>query len=413
MKIGYWLEAVSLNCGGTSPYSIRVLDCLLEAAKINSIHLTIFIFAESASESIEICNSLADKYKTSAIIKVIDNNISSFDKALNFFEYIIKSLYLKLKKEPPNFVNYLNFWYRLLSLYRVDLIHFPRQIPINFNLPYPYLVTMHDVQELHYPEFFSPQERAFRAQSYWQSLEKSKAVIVSFEHVKKDLIKYFRLKQDKIYLCPLAYDKIDLLKPDEREDTCYQSKYKSCHQYILYPAQTWPHKNHISLIKALEFLYEKYNFQVSLVCTGKKNEFYNSYLSNYIKESKLAANIYFTGIVPEQELCWLYLNCELVVIPTLYEAGSFPLLEAMSLGIPVICSSVTSLPETLGDFRFIFDPLDIQNLADLILRMITDKSFCKSNQDSTSMQIDKLRLNNPSNQFIKAYKYALKSSDDS
>ena len=52
---------------------------------------------------------------------------------------------------------------------------------------------------------------------------------------------------------------------------------------------------------------------------------------------------YVPGIVPEEDLIGLYKWASLVVIPTLYEAGSGPLYEAMKYSTPVICSNVTSV----------------------------------------------------------------------
>ena len=70
--------------------------------------------------------------------------------------------------------------------------------------------------------------------------------------------------------------------------------------------------------------------------------------------------------MPEEELYWLYKNAMLTVIPTKYEAGSFPLMEAMKLGSPVIASNVTSLPETIGSEAYLFDPDNPAQIADKI-----------------------------------------------
>jgi glycosyltransferase involved in cell wall biosynthesis len=94
----------------------------------------------------------------------------------------------------------------------------------------------------------------------------------------------------------------------------------------------------------------------------------------------------------------------LVVIPTLYEAGSFPLLEAMSLQAPVICSSVTSLPETIGDTRFVFDPLDIEKMASLIIELLDDSELRATNIVNGKQRIKKLIKIDSFPYFIKAWK---------
>ncbi len=83
---------------------------------------------------------------------------------------------------------------------------------------------------------------------------------------------------------------------------------------------------------------------MKLICTGTKSDYYPE-IAEQVEQLGLEDLVLFTGLVPEDELCWLYRNAVLVTIPTEYEAGSFPLYEAMMQNAPVICSDVTSLPE--------------------------------------------------------------------
>ncbi|MFM6269887.1 MAG: glycosyltransferase, partial [Dolichospermum sp.] len=101
---------------------------------------------------------------------------------------------------------------------------------------------------------------------------------------------------------------------------------------------------------------------------------------------------------------WLYKNCALVVVPTLYEAGSFPLLEAMFLEVPVICSSVTSLPETIGDSRFIFDPLNIEEMGNLIVNMLNDEPLRMANIKNNQARIEKLTKINTFDNILNVWK---------
>jgi glycosyltransferase involved in cell wall biosynthesis len=217
---------------------------------------------------------------------------------------------------------------------------------------------------------------------------------VSFEHVKQDLIKYFCLSESKVFVCPLPYNQIKLASPNEQEADLYTKKYSNLKEFILHPAQTWEHKNHLSLIKAVELIKDKYQRSINVVCTGKKNKFFDETIEKYLISSSVSDQINFMGIVPETELYWLYKNCSLVVVPTLYEAGSFPLLEAMSLNVPVICSSVTSLPETIGDSRFIFDPLNIEQMGELITETLNDEKLRIDNIKNSKTRIENLNTIN-------------------
>ena len=82
-----------------------------------------------------------------------------------------------------------------------------------------------------------------------------------------------------------------------------------------------------------------------------------------------------------------------VIIPTLYEAGSFPLMESILLNVPVICSNVTSLPETIGNDKFVFAPYDIDDISKKLIQFWNDEEFRKGNLRQIKLQADKLKQN--------------------
>ena len=374
MKIGYWLANASIDGGGVAPYAWRVLELLLTTSKTQEIEVCILCSIEIEND----CLELIHKYGANAKLHLI----------------------------PQFNVEWLLFF----SSIKIDLLHVPYQIAPYYDLPCPIVITMHDVQELHYPEFFTPQERSARANYYWEALAKSSAVIVSFDHVKQDLVKYFSIDESKIHVCPLPYQNIQLKQPDHEEILQIQSKYSRWSNFLLYPAQSWQHKNHLSLIKAIEYAKQNLNVSLSLIGTGKKNPRFFPVIEDYLSKSQVCEQVYFTDIVTETELYWLYKNCSLVVIPTLYEAGSFPLLEAMSLDVPVICSSVTSLPETIGDTRFIFNPLDVTQMSNLIVDITRNSGLCANNIENSKHRINQLKQINSIDAFIQMYEFAVSNS---
>lgn len=388
MKIGYYLGSACVSSGGVGPYAWRVLELLLRSCRDYDIEITVLC----TNEAQEQCFRLFDKYQaqSNAAVCLIPDRaglISCFCRALG----VVLAKYLPkigVRKRLDLAFSPSYQWFASLD---IDLLHVPYQTPPLYDFPYPCIVTMHDVQELHFPEYFSPEQRAWRAEHYWKSLQCASGVIVSFSHVKQDLIKFFNLPATQVFVCPLPYDQISLGYPRDQDDTKYSAKYDSFGDFILYPAQTWRHKNHLTLCKAIEHLKVRYKLPVHLVCTGKKNAFFDEVIESYLVSSLASEQIHFMGVVPEEELCWLYRNCALVVVPTLYEAGSFPLLEAMCLDAPVICSSVTSLPETIGDSRFVFEPLDIEALSQLILEMLGNPGLRQANIINSRARADQLR----------------------
>lgn len=392
MKIGYWLGNIGIKSGGSGPYAWRILEVLLENSQAHKIDIIILCSANAEAN----CLKLIDKYQARAKIFLIPPWIILLSRVLLRTKLTLLGKFLSQMPIKLNVIIGViqNFkpwlpWFRSLEL---DLLHVPVQTPPYYDLPYPFVVTMHDVQELHYPNFFTPQVRIWRAKYYRKALEASRAIVVSFNHIKQDLIKFFGISDDKVHICPPPYQKICLSHPSCEEELIYQKKYDHLNTFLLYPAQTWEHKNHLSLIKAIELIKNRYCRIINIICTGRKYPIFFPTIEDYLKKSEVANQVDFLGMIPESELSWLYKNCSLVVIPTLYEAGSFPLLEAMSLGSPVICSNVTSLPETIDDARFVFDPLNIEQMADLILKLLDDDELRTANVKQGKLQTEKLGM---------------------
>ena len=369
IKIGFFLGSVSRGAGGVSSYADLILRLLAQNANRLNILLKVYCSQESALLARELCEQARSQCEIVVVPKwVIGDTVTS--RLFDFLERLDR--FCGKRKKFYRAFNLRRMWFQRLGL---DLLHVPYQVAPVYSVKYPVVVTMHDVQELHFPKFFTPDERVSRAILHSESLRKSSAVIVSYDHIKQDIIDYFQLDKNRVHVCRFPVSKLTLPTPSHYENDDYSHKHSFPNGFLLYPAQTWIHKNHITLIKSLEYLKLQKGLDVQLICTGEKKDYFSETLEPYLKFSVVAKNVRFLGLVSSQELFWLYSHCSLVVIPTLYEAGSFPLVEAMTLRAPVICSNVTSLPATIQDERFVFDPLDSNALASLILKMMTDSSL--------------------------------------
>ena len=147
--------------------------------------------------------------------------------------------------------------------------------------------------------------------------------------------------------------------------------------------------------------------EIELICTGNKTDHYKN-IRSVIEELELSEFIHFLGIVPEEDLIGLYKNTRLVVIPTLYEAGSGPLYEAMRYKAPVICSNVTSLPETMSNEEFTFNPNDVVILKEKIKKGLKDVNFKEKNIENSTIRMKNYNNYNYSLSFIEMYKGLIK-----
>jgi glycosyltransferase involved in cell wall biosynthesis len=249
-----------------------------------------------------------------------------------------------------------------------SVLHIPHQ---GFTLcAMPTIYNPHDLQHLHYPQFFSPSHIAWREVIYRAGCQLS-TVVVSSEWIKQDVVNNYCVSGDKVQVIPWAPPTRAYLTPTTDACAALQKEYSLQLPFAFYPAMTWEHKNHLRLLEALALLRDREQLTVRLVCTGHQNDFWPR-IERRIFELGLQQQVRFLGIVPTEDLRTLYRLAQFVIIPTLFEAASGPLFEAWQENTPVACSNVTSLPEQADNAALLFDPFSVEAVADALARMSTD-----------------------------------------
>lgn len=406
MKIAFYIHHTTISAGGIYTYTIGILRLLFNSPEIDKI---IIITTD------EISNTL-DEFRLSQKIdiKTIDRKKFTVELRMVLWYMLYAGLHIlqdatrspKIFEPIKKIVTKINPYYAVLTKNKIDLFHVPLQYAPIYKIDPPVMVTMHDLQEYHFPTYFSIKERLHRKLNNKIAAQDSEHIICSFEHVKKDIIKYLKVNPEKVSVCPPPFADNWFLNKNESDWNEIQIKYRIEKKFLLYPAATWEHKNHLILLEAVKKIrYEGLDFE--LVCTGNKTDYYSTILKR-IEELNLSQAIHFLGIVPEEDLISLYKNSSLVVIPTLYEAGSGPLYEAMRYGVPVICSNVTSLPDTVGNNEFLFDPNKVDEISEKIERGLTDENYRRKNIENSQERMKYFSKTNYSKNFINAYQTVLR-----
>jgi hypothetical protein len=162
---------------------------------------------------------------------------------------IIKTVNLFLKPFKKK-IEFVDFLVRTLD---IEIVHSPYQF-IPKTTKAKLICTMHDVQELHFPEFFSAAELESRAINYTDFIKRADAIVVSFNHVKHDIVRFFKTKEEKIYTILVGINSLWIVDyfNSKRKISC-ETKFEI---FLLYPANSWKHKNHLGLLEALKILKE-------------------------------------------------------------------------------------------------------------------------------------------------------------
>ena len=398
MTVGYYFSGTNVSHGGIYQYSIYVLKMLLESDQITKIYLF-----HSQEQEKEFEQFLNHPKVNSALY---DRKGSFYSLIKKASEFCLTRFYLKNKSQKWLYKAYLFLDpdRRALNKFNIDVLHVPRQHAPAYNLNYPVVISMHDVQQFHFPEFFTPLERIYKSISYYTSMSETNHTIVSFNHVKNDLNKYFPNVSPEVSVCPVPVNNDWASNVDWPGSSELQEKFNLPKQIILTPAATWEHKNHKAVLEAMALLRDR-GIKVFWVSTGNKTSYYSA-IEKRIIELGLEDQVLFTGVVSEIDLRGLYDMARLVVIPTLYEAGSGPLFEAMRYQTPVICSNTTSLPETIGNEEFVFCPNDYGKLADIIQIAFNDPGFITRNKSNSAERINYYKTLSYAPAFLEAYKKA-------
>lgn len=255
----------------------------------------------------------------------------------------------------------------------VDVMHFTAQGG-GFLTSIPSIYHPHDLQHRHLPQLFSPEERAHRDLWYSTLCDQATLVAVASSWTRDDVIAELGLAPDKVRVVPWAPPLGVFHTPSKAEQARVAARLRLPERFVLYPAQTWPHKNHEGLVEALHIIRQQRGFTIPLVLTGRRNAG-SAAVDACIDRLAMREQIAWTGFVEPDVLAAIFRLATAVVIPSRFEAASGPLWEAFAAGTPAACSNATSLPDQAGDAALLFDPDEPRQIADAVMRLWTDEEL--------------------------------------
>jgi len=295
-----------------------------------------------------------------------------------------------LGKLPPNFrselyshpynspASHFTYWLPVRRL-GLDVLHMPhRWVP--YLLPGVYVATLHDLNNILFPEEdSSPARRRARRHILAHGLRRAAQVIAVSEATKRDAIKHLGLSPEKIEVVPDAVDE-ELAQPvteEERDRTL--ARYQIHDPFVLYAGRIQVHKNIPRLIEAFGVVkaelenHPRYR-NLRLIIIGDE-------LSNFpevrhaVMRTRIQHWVRFLGFVPLETLRVFYDSALAFLFPSLHEGFGLPPLEAMAQGTPVVTSSVSALPEAVGNAAVLVNPENVFDIARGLRQVLLDDEF--------------------------------------
>jgi glycosyltransferase involved in cell wall biosynthesis len=145
--------------------------------------------------------------------------------------------------------------------------------------------------------------------------------------------------------------------------------------YVLYPAQFWPHKNHVNLLLAIADLKKKGTaVSVALVGSDKGNR---QFIADVAAQEGISEQIHFLGFVERSVLVALYRQALALTYVSWCGPENLPPLEAFALGCPVIATRIPGAEEQLGDAALLCEPGDPQSISAAIANVHADPELRK------------------------------------
>jgi glycosyltransferase involved in cell wall biosynthesis len=238
------------------------------------------------------------------------------------------------------------------------------------------VMSIYDLTFIKYPDYIDSVVQAY-AKRIMRCLEWTDLVLTISESSKKDIVEHLNVAPEKVAVTSLASRYThSFLNDKPREQLKEKIDYDFSRPYLLFVSTLEPRKNIQAIITAFNYLKTHHKIEHDLVLIGRKGWHYQPILKA-IESSFWNKHIYHLDYLSDELVALFYSKADIFVYPSYYEGFGLPVLEAMTLGAPVITSNTSSLPEVVGNAALLVDPNDYMELADAILKLISDSKLKK------------------------------------
>lgn len=284
---------------------------------------------------------------------------------------------------------------QILKKLNLDLVHFP-----HFNVPLLYkgkfIVTIHDLIHQHFamkrattldPLTYKIKQFGYR-KVFEYAVRKSDKIIVPSQFIRGQLKDEWGIDGGKVIVTHEGVDeKITQIKNKQSRNLQLKilEKIGVKKPYIFYVGNAHPHKNVEGLIRAFRVLKSTTSTTGPTVASEKSRDIFGTlslvlaggdhYFWKRIKEQYADQDIIYPGYVTDDSLVTLFSNAEMFVMPSFEEGFGIPVLESFATACPVVCSGIGALREVGKDAAVYFDPKNVDDIADKIIKVLKDEKL--------------------------------------
>lgn len=290
----------------------------------------------------------------------------------------------------------------------IELFHgLSHEIPLNiYQTNIKSVVTIHDLIFEHYPEQYNPLDVKLYQRKFRHACRHANRIIAISEQTKKDIVDFYETDPDKIDVCYQSCDSSFNPSISKEQKQLTAAKFSLPAKFFLSVGSIIERKNLLNICKAVQLL-EK-DAEVNLVVIGKGSGKYKTEIDNFILKNNLSSKITFLTDVNSADLPAIYSLSEALIYPSYFEGFGIPVLEALSVGVPVITSSVSCLPEAGGDAALYVNPDKPEEIANCILKVQKGGADVQAMIQKGFIHAEKFSNKNCATQVMKTYQTVMK-----
>ncbi|MBO5622668.1 MAG: glycosyltransferase [Butyrivibrio sp.] len=357
MRVGVYFDDVTPEKGGASSILRTIED---ELKKLKEKYDILICFNggmkfpyKSVREGMTYIN--VDRMRYKSIPKMFfKNTVNS-----------IRNMGLRLFYHAPRHFreSYMDY---LAEAEDIDIFWFT--YPANVDLTTPIIYTIWDIGHRVMPTFPETTKPMYRWNGHEEQsarmLAKATFILTGNEIGKGEILENYSVMENKIRIVPFP---ITFFCYGEEE----KPKFELPEKYFFYPAQFWPHKNHICIVKAVSYLRKEKNIDAHVILTGsdKGNK---SYIQKMVKELGVEDLIHFAGFVSYEEMKFIYTHAAGTIFASLMGPNNIPPIEAVYLDCPLMITDIPGHVEQMGDGIMYFNGYKPNELAAHMEKLLTD-----------------------------------------
>ncbi len=258
-----------------------------------------------------------------------------------------------------------------------DLLWFNNIEPIHVGIPYIFNVfdLQHRLQPW-FPEVSDKGQFRLREGCYTEAVQRAAFVITSSEETKSQVTLFFGVPADRIRVIhfPTPQPAVEAAASTEKpkvSEADLRAKYGIRGEYLYYPAQFWPHKNHVNLLHGFKAMREVHGLDFSMVFTGADHG-NAAFVKAEAQRLGVADKVHFGGFVSYDEVAALYRHAFAMTYVTFFGPDNLPPLEAFAFGCPVVLSDIPGIEKLYEDAVTPVNPRDEMSIADGVKRLVDD-----------------------------------------